>query len=364
MIGARQIRDVGETLGISPSAYSRVRAALSAEPRRWVVTGCAGFIGSHLVAELLGLGQEVVGIDDFSSGKRANLDAVRRLHPESFRRGFRLLEGDIREAALCREGCRGADYVSHQAAFVSVPRSITDPESCRDINVGGFRKVWEAACEGGVRRVVYASSSAVYGDGALVPAREDADVSPTTPYGASKLACELLAWEGWQRFEIPSAGLRYFNVFGPRQDPEGGFAAVIPRWLAATRKGEACLIHGDGAHTRDFCHVADVIQANLLAAVTPGDGSEVYNVGQGARTSLKELHGLLGDAWSELEGESGIPAPIHLPARPGDIRHSHADITKIRERLGFAPTVSLAEGLVGLLRADLGREVLPDGLPT
>lgn len=337
------------------SSYDRTLASLAAGSRRWLITGCAGFIGSHLLAKLLQAGQHVTGLDDLSSGERANLDEVRAQVGAEAWKQFNLINGDIRESSTCREACRGADFVLHHAALVSVPLSIEDPLRCNAINVDGFLNVLDAAREAGVKRFVYASSSAVYGDSPGMPASEDGKADPSSPYGVSKLINELYAAVFSRNYGITTAGLRYFNVFGPRQDPTGGYAAVIPKWIAASLRGEPCGINGDGGNTRDFCHVENVVQANILAAMAPMTGSEVFNVGLGERTTLNELCSLIAAEVRKLNPSSEVPAPIHAPARPGDILHSQADVSKIRHQLGFEPTGSLAEGVCEMLRCYAAR---------
>ena len=333
-----------------PSPYARTLAMLAAEPRHWLLTGCAGFIGSHLLAKLLETGQHVAGLDDFSTGKRANLEEIRAQVGQDAWNRFRLVEGDIRERAICRDACRGAGFVLHHAALVSVPLSIEDPLRCNGINVDGFLNVLDAARDVGVKRFVYASSSAVYGDSPAMPACESAACLPNSPYGTSKFINELYAAVFSRNYGISTTGLRYFNVFGTRQDPTGGYAAVIPKWIASALRREPCAIHGDGCNTRDFCHVDNVVQANILAAMSPVAGSEVFNVGLGERTSLNELSALIGSQVRKLDPSAEFPGPVHGPARSGDIMHSHADISKIRRQLGFEPLGNLAGGVQEMAR--------------
>ncbi len=332
------------------SNYENILKSIARTPRRWLVTGCAGFIGSHLLATLLRAGQHVTGLDDLSSGKRGNLDEVLAGVGEEGRARFRLIEGDIREASVCREACRDADMVVHLAAMVSVPLSLQEPERCHSINVDGFLSVLAAARASGVQRIVYASSSAVYGDSSEMPLREDGVVQPTSPYGASKLADESHAEAFSRDSGIATVGLRYFNVFGPRQDADGGYAAVIPKWIAASLRGEPCRIHGDGSSTRDFCHVANVIQANILAAIEPLRGSHIFNVGLGSYMSLNELSAIIVSHLHGMRPSDEHPNPIHGSARLGDIVHSQADVSKIRSQLGFEPSVTVSEGIEQLMR--------------
>lgn len=333
-----------------PSPYARTLARLAAEPRRWLVTGCAGFIGSHLFAKLLETGQHVTGLDDCSTGKRANLEEIRAQVGQDAWKRFRLVEGDIRDRSICRDACRDVEFVLHHAALVSVPLSIEDPLRCNSINVDGFLNVLDAAREARVRRFVYASSSAVYGDSPAMPACESAACLPNSPYGTSKFINELYARVFSRNYDISATGLRYFNVFGTRQDPSGGYAAVIPKWIASALRCEPCAIHGDGSNTRDFCHVDNVVQANILAAMSPVAGSEVFNVGLGERTSLNELCALIGAQVRKLDPSLEFPGPVHGPARSGDIVHSQADISKIRRQLGFEPLGNLAGGVQEMAR--------------
>ena len=257
-----------------------VEAGLRKAPLRWLVTGAAGFIGSHLVERLLSLGQTVVGLDNFSAGHRHNLPAEQA--------GWRFIEGDIREPLVCRAACEGVDLVLHQAAVGSVPRSIEDPIRTHQSNVDGFLNLLIAARDGKVRRFVYASSSSVYGDAPKLPKREGDEGRLLSPYAVSKWINELYAMNFEKVYGLRTVGLRYFNVFGPRQDPNGAYAAVVPRWIAALAKGQRCEIYGDGETSRDFCYVANAVQANLLAAIAEGPQVTdcAYNVAVGGRTSL------------------------------------------------------------------------------
>lgn len=314
---------------------------------RWLVTGAAGFIGSNLVESLLAAGQTVVGLDNFATGHRSNLDEVRAAVGEPAWARFRLVEADVRDAGACRDACADADIVLHQAALGSVPRSLAEPVASFEANVAGFLHLLEAARAAGVRRVVYASSSSVYGDHPALPKHEAQIGRPLSPYAATKYADELFA-DTWSRsYGLACTGLRYFNVFGPRQDPDGAYAAVIPRWVAAMLRDAPCTIHGDGQSSRDFCYVANVVQANLRAALArAGDGGhEVYNVACGERTTLVELFACLRDALRRCAGIDYRHAPRFGPPRDGDVRHSLASIDKARTMLGYAPTHRLAEGV-------------------
>ncbi len=327
----------------SSSVYLRLRDELIAAPRTWLITGVAGFIGSTVLAQLLDLGQRVVGLDNFATGSRANLDDVLdgRESP-----AFRFIEGDIRRVDDCREACAGVDVVIHQAALPSVPMSIDDPLASHAVNVGGFLNVLSAARDAKVSRVVYASSSAVYGEASSVPVTEDRIGQPLSPYAADKRTNEIYAQVWGRQFGLSCIGLRYFNVFGRRQDPNGAYAAVIPRWVEALLRDEPCYVYGDGETTRDFCHVSDVVQANLLAALAADSAvGEVYNVGCGAETSLNELFRMIRLGLAGFDGDLASHEPVYEPFRPGDIRRSVADISKARRRLGFEPNVTVAEGL-------------------
>lgn len=314
---------------------------------RWLVTGSAGFIGSHLVETLLNLDQEVVGLDNFATGRRANLDAVRlAVGPQAWQR-YTLIEADITDAGACRRACEGVDVVLHEAALGSVPRSIADPLATHAANATGFLNMLVAARDAGVGRFVYAASSSTYGDHPALPKVEAAIGRPLSPYAATKLIDEIYADVFARCYATLTIGLRYFNVFGPRQDPAGAYAAVIPRWIAALLAGEPVTINGDGSTTRDFCYVANVVQANLLAATTDRSDAQnqVYNVAVGGRTSLNDLYGLLRDLVVERRPGLRIAAPRHADFREGDVRDSQADITKARQLLGYAPTHDLRAGL-------------------
>jgi UDP-N-acetylglucosamine/UDP-N-acetylgalactosamine 4-epimerase len=325
--------------------YRVIRQSLAAEPRVWLVTGAAGFIGSNLVEDLLSLGQSVVGLDDLSTGREGNLSEVLN-RPAGFTGTFRFIEGDIRDPAACRTACAGVDYVLHHAALASVPESIADPITSCQVNVDGFLNVLGAARDAGARRIVYASSSAVYGNTTNVPQVESVVGELLSPYAASKAANELYATAFEHSYGITTVGLRYFNVFGRRQDPNGAYAAVIPRWIANLLEQVPCEIFGDGETTRDFLHVADVVQANILAATADaGVAKGVFNVACGEETSLNELFEMIRGELSRLLPAVAASEVTHSPARLGDIRRSLADISRIREVLGFAPTLRPVDGL-------------------
>ncbi|MEZ4240577.1 MAG: NAD-dependent epimerase/dehydratase family protein [Myxococcota bacterium] len=309
----------------------------------WLVTGAAGFIGSHLVQALLARGETVRGLDDLSTGRRSNLEAIAQ-SPGAER--FAFVEGDIRDWGVCAAAMAGVERVLHQAALGSVPRSIADPRPTHEVNVDGFVNVALAAAEAKVAGFVYASSSSVYGDSDRLPKREGEEGRPLSPYAASKAADEVLAQGYASAFGLRAVGLRYFNVVGPRQDPRGAYAAVVPRWLAQLAAGEAPVIFGDGETSRDFCPVANVVQANLLAAEAPDAAvGRAFNVGLGDRTTLLQLYTLLRDGMAARGAPCAGLEPRFDAFRPGDVRHSLADTSALREALGWAPTVSLAQGL-------------------
>ena len=332
-----------------PPALSQTMAALRAEPRAWLVTGVAGFIGSNLLESLLALGQTVVGIDNFSTGLRSNVADVKERVGEAWAR-FRFVEGDITSPDTCREVCSGVSVVLHHAALGSVPRSLSDPIATTNANVIGFVNMCIAARDAGVTRIVYASSSSVYGDDPSLPRVEARLGRPLSPYGVTKLADELYAGAFARNFSLPVVGLRYFNVFGRRQSPDGPYAAVVPRWIAAQLRGEPCVIYGDGETSRDFCYVENVVQANLLAATCPSNAlGEVFNIAVGRRTTLNTLHQMLWEAVGPHSKTRHLVPPIHASPRPGDILHSEADIGKARAILGYAPTHDLKAGLAATI---------------
>jgi UDP-N-acetylglucosamine 4-epimerase len=318
-----------------------------APPRRWLVTGAAGFIGSHLVEALLRYGQQVVGLDNFSSGHQHNLDQMTQSLAPSHLANFSFMRGDVRSVDDCRRGCAGVDMVLHHAAFCSVPASIEDPLLTHASNAGGFLNILLAAREAKVRRVVYASSSAVYGNQAGLPSSEDAVLAPLSPYAATKYVDEVYAQMAARCYQLDCVGLRYFNVFGRRQDPKGAYAAVIPAWIEGMIRGQPLHINGDGETSRDFCHVDDIVQANLLAATTcdPPALNQVYNIASGRRTTLNELFALIRAHLQPHMPRVAECAPVHRDFRAGDVRHSQADISRAGRLLGFVPSGSIADGL-------------------
>jgi UDP-N-acetylglucosamine 4-epimerase len=326
--------------------WDEVRDELRAAPRAWLVTGAAGFIGSHLVEELLSLGQRVRGLDDFSTGHAENLDDIEtRVGADAFSR-FDFVEGDIRDTAICEKACTGGPLVLHQAALGSVPRSIADPKTSFEANVDGFVNLLEAARLAGTTRFVYASSSSVYGDHPGLPKVEEEIGQPLSPYAATKRIDEVWADTYFRAYELEVVGLRYFNVVGPRQDPHGPYAAVIPRWIEALCTGTQVKIFGDGETSRDFCPVANAVQANVLSAVAPKEAcGRSFNVALGGRTNLNELFGLIRDGLASLGLDCGGAEAQHEDFRPGDVRHSLADLSAAKELLGYEPLVDFPQGI-------------------
>jgi UDP-N-acetylglucosamine 4-epimerase len=327
------------------SAFSAATSLLLKKPQKWLVTGVAGFIGSHLLEKLLSLNQEVWGLDNFSTGKAQNLADVQRLvTPEQWRR-FTFLRSDITKLEDCKKSCQGVDYVLHQAALCSVQGSIDDPIATNEVNVCGFLNVLVAARDARIKRMIYASSSAVYGDDPELPKRENMLGCPLSPYAVSKRVNEHYAEVFARSYGMSVVGLRYFNVFGPRQDPAGAYAAVIPKWKASLAERRPVTIYGDGSTTRDFTYVENVVQANILAAVAERPIThEVFNIAAGTRTSLNDLYDMLQDLLAGPDKSERVP-PVYEPFRVGDILHSTADIAKARTVLGYEPAISLEQGL-------------------
>lgn len=328
--------------------YLQLRDSLKERSHKWLVTGGAGFIGSHLVENLLQLDQEVVALDDFSTGKPENLDSVKDAVADEQWRNFRIIEGSITDPDACREACRDVEFVLHHAARGSVPQSIEDPLASHQINVTGTLNMLIAARDASsVRRFIYASSTAVYGDDKRLPKLEKDIGSPLSPYAATKRIDEIYAGVFARVYGLETVGLRYFNIYGPRQDPEGPYAAVIPRWISAMQLGETIQIHGTGETSRDFCYVADAVQANLLAATTENESAlgEIFNIALHRQTSLNELFAMIRDAFLARDPSLAIAEPAHGEFRRGDVVHSLADIKKAKNILGFQPGYSVAEGL-------------------
>lgn len=324
--------------------------------KKWLVTGCAGFIGSNILETLLHHDQEVVGLDSFVAGHQHNLDQVQSAVTEAQWKNFHFHQGDIQDLALCQKASDGVDYVIHQAALGSVPRSIADPVAFNAANVTGFLNMLSASSQANVKRFVYASSSSVYGDCPDTPAVEAKLGNALSPYAVTKHVNELYAAQFARHEGLESRGLRYFNIFGARQDPQGAYAAVIPRWIDAMIQGQEVRIYGDGETTRDFCHVANVVQANVLAATQPWPTDEssnlrhqVYNIANGGATSLNELHAALRNELTKRDPSRAIADPIHTDFQPGDVRHSLASIERAQQELGYAPTHTVAQGIAAAM---------------
>lgn len=343
------------------SRYLELRSQLEAEPATWLVTGVAGFIGSHLLETLLKVGQEVVGLDNFATGFRANLEDVWREVGEEAWARFRFIEGDTRDLETCRRACEGMDYVLHQAALGSVPRSIADPLASHQTNVNGTLNMFIAGRDAGVRRLVFASSSSVYGDNQDLPKVEERTGIPLSPYALTKRIGEEYAAVFSRTFGFQTVGLRYFNVFGPRQNIQGPYAAVIPKWITALLAGEPCTIFGDGETARDFSFVTNVVQANLLAATatSPLERCRIFNIACGSRTDLNGLYERIRQEVGKHHPAALSLAPFRAPFREGDIRHSLADITQAREWMGYEPTHDVEAGLAETVRWYEGRGAEP-----
>lgn len=324
-----------------------VKQHLLASPRVWLITGVAGFIGCNLLEELLNLNQHVVGLDNFSTGHQHNLDDVLSVVGAGQAARFRFVKGDIQDIETCRSCTEGVDVVLHQAALGSVPRSINDPIATNKSNIDGFLNMLAAAKEAGVKRFVYASSSSVYGDDPRLPKVEENIGKLLSPYALTKYVNELYADVFGRVYGVECIGLRYFNVFGKRQDPGGPYAAVIPKWFAGLLRGEQIYIFGDGETTRDFCCIDNAVQANLLAACVNDRAAigRVYNIAYGERTTLNQLFKLIQDEVAKVNSASANVTPIYRDFRPGDIRHSLADISKATSLLGYRPTCSVRDGL-------------------
>jgi UDP-N-acetylglucosamine/UDP-N-acetylgalactosamine 4-epimerase len=329
------------------TTYEQLKKRLEIDPSVWLVTGVAGFIGSNLLETLLRLNQKVVGLDNFSTGHRHNFDKVQHsVSPEQWG-NFRFIEGDIRSLDDCRSACQGVDYVLHEAALGSVPRSLNDPITTNENNISGYLNMLVAARDAEVKRLVYAASSSTYGDHPGLPKVEDRIGNPLSPYAVTKLVNEQYAQVFARCYGFKTIGLRYFNIFGRRQDPNGAYAAVIPKWVAAMIDGEDVFINGDGETSRDFCYVDNAVQANLLAATSehPDAADQVYNVAVGDRTTLNELFFKIRDILSRDFPHLAEIQPIYRDFRPGDVRHSLADIGKARELIGYEPSHNISAGL-------------------
>ena len=329
-----------------------LRKKLQERPKQWLVTGVADFIGSNLLEELLKLDQKVIGVDNFATGHRYNLEQVKEAVSKEQWERFTFVEGDITNFSTCHSVTKDIDMILHQAALGSVPRSIDDPIASNDANVTGFLNLLTAAKDNDVKRFVYASSSSVYGDSKELPKVEERTGNVLSPYAVTKATNELYANVFYRQYEMETIGLRYFNVFGKRQDPNGAYAAVIPKWISQMLKGEDVYINGDGETSRDFTYIDNVVQMNILAATTTNKEAfgEAFNVGAGGRETLKNLfYAIKKELEANVEGLK-VPEPIYRDFRPGDIRHSNANIDKAKRILGYAPTHTLQEGLEQSIR--------------
>lgn len=326
-------------------AYNHVLNTLKSQPKTWLVTGVAGFIGSNLLEHLLKLNQRVIGLDSFATGHQYNLDEVQGLVSAEQWAGFTFIEGDIRNLEDCQKACDGVDYVLHQAALGSVPRSINDPITTNATNISGFLNMLVAARDAEVKSFTYAASSSTYGDHPALPKVEENIGKPLSPYAVTKYVNELYADVFAKTYGFKTIGLRYFNVFGQRQDPNGAYAAVIPKWTASMIEGHDVFINGDGETSRDFCFIENTVQMNILAATAPEDvKNEVYNVAVGDRTTLNDLFHALQTALAENGKVYDIPA-VYRDFRAGDVRHSQADISKAVSKLGYAPEYRIMDGI-------------------
>ena len=327
--------------------YEQRKDELRNQPKTWMITGVAGFIGSNLLETLLKLDQKVIGLDNFSTGFQHNLDEVQGLVTSEQWQRFRFVKGDIRNLADCKEACNGADFILHQAALGSVPRSIEDPITTNENNISGFLNMLVAARDAKVSRMVYAASSSTYGDHPDLPKEEDKIGNPLSPYAVTKLVNELYAQVFARTYEFKTIGLRYFNIFGQRQDPDGAYAAVIPKWFAGLLQQETVYINGDGETSRDFCFIDNCVQANLMAATAdnPQAANQVYNVAYGQRTTLNELYTQIRERVADKFPPAATAESVHRDFRAGDVRHSLADISKARELIGYEPEYSINTGL-------------------
>ena len=327
------------------TVYDTLLKRLTREPKTWLVTGVAGFIGSNLLEHLLKLNQTVIGLDNFATGHQYNLDEVQGLVTPEQWAGFTFIDGDIRNLEDCQKACMGVDYVLHQAALGSVPRSIADPITTNAANITGFVNMLVAARDAEVKSFTYAASSSTYGDRPALPKVEENIGKPLSPYAVTKYVNELYADVFAKTYGFNCIGLRYFNVFGKRQDPNGAYAAVIPKWTAAMIQGDELFINGDGETSRDFCFIENTVQMNLLAATAPDEAkNEVYNVAVGDRTTLNDLFHALQSALAE-NGKPYTRKPVYRDFRAGDVRHSQADISKAASKLGYAPEYRIMDGI-------------------
>ncbi|WP_335962794.1 NAD-dependent epimerase/dehydratase family protein [Acinetobacter haemolyticus] len=328
------------------SQYSVICDQLKQTPKVWLITGVAGFIGSNLLETLLKLNQKVIGLDNFATGHQHNLDDVKSLVNSEQWANFKFYEGDIRNLEDCQKACSGVDYVLHQAALGSVPRSIADPITTNAANITGFLNMLTAARDAEVKSFTYAASSSTYGDHPALPKVEENIGNPLSPYAVTKYVNELYAEVFARTYGFKTIGLRYFNVFGKRQDPNGAYAAVIPKWTAAMIAGDDVFINGDGETSRDFCFIENTVQANILAATTQNDEvkNQVYNVAVGDRTTLNDLFNAIKAALNE-NGVTYTKEPVYRDFRAGDVRHSQASIEKIESKLGFKAKYQISHGI-------------------
>ncbi|WP_079202252.1 NAD-dependent epimerase/dehydratase family protein [Pseudomonas sp. CC6-YY-74] len=326
--------------------YESLLQELPTTPKTWLITGVAGFIGSNLLETLLKLGQRVVGLDNFATGHQRNLDEVQSLVTAEQWQRFCFIDGDIRNLHACQEACKGVDYVLHQAALGSVPRSIVDPITTNDTNISGFLNMLVAARDSGVQSFTYAASSSTYGDHPGLPKVEDVIGKPLSPYAVTKYVNELYADVFAKTYDFNTIGLRYFNVFGKRQDPSGAYAAVIPKWTAALINGEDVFINGDGETSRDFCFIDNTVQANLLAATSDNLAArnQIYNVAVGGRTDLNQLFAAIKKSLAS-NGISYTKTPVYRDFRSGDVRHSQANVGKAERLLGYDPRIDINNGI-------------------
>lgn len=328
------------------SKFKQVKTDLINTPKTWLVTGVAGFIGSNLLEMLLKLNQTVIGLDNFATGYQKNLDEVKTLVTDEQWQGFTFIEGDIREVNTCLNASKDVDYVLHQAALGSVPRSIADPITTNSANITGFLNMLEASKQNNVTSFVYAASSSTYGDHPALPKVEENIGNPLSPYAVTKYVNELYADVYSRTYGFKCIGLRYFNVFGRRQDPDGAYAAVIPKWTASMIKGEQVFINGDGLTSRDFCYIENTVQMNILAATAQDDAkAHVYNVAVGDRTTLNDLFSSIKSALIASDVEITQNAE-YRDFRAGDVRHSQADVSKAIKNLGYSPSHRIQEGIL------------------
>ena len=337
--------------GYKVSEYEKLKAHLSENQYLWLISGVAGFVGSNLLESLLCLNQKVVGLDNFSTGYRHNIDQAisdaEFFSKKNLKSNFHFIHGDIRDLEICQKACNDVDFVLHQAALASVPRSIDDPHSTHTSNVDGFLNMLMACNETGVKKIVYASSSSVYGDDQTLPKLEHKIGSSLSPYAASKLTNEIYSDVFAKVYKMNLIGLRYFNIFGKRQDPNGAYAAVIPKWTASIMEGKTVEIYGDGKTSRDFCYIDNAVQMNLLSALAKEDNAnnQIYNVAVGDRTDLNELYETIFESLVDKQPLSSVQKPIYRDFRVGDVRHSLADIEKSKTLLGYKPLIRVKEGI-------------------